>query len=446
MLAHPAELARAPCELGVSSVAFCVTWHGVAAASSLPSSMKQFFLLIACLLLGLASAQSRLAFIDGDGQLATMAADGSDLRTLTAREDEIFQFPAWSPLDDRIAVIGASRDGGTLYLAEDSDAGVLEPLYTDGQQAPFYLYWSPDASTISFLANHPEANIALHLADIAAGESRVHALGNPFYWQWSADAQDMFVHTGLTGDGAKLTFLGTEPAGDDALANTENVDAPGLFRAPGLSASGDYLAYAKRNPVGISQVIIQNHPDNNDPINRELNHEGLSAFAWSPTRDLLAITSPEIAAPHSFGPLRLIDAATGELETLTDDTVLAFFWSPDGQHLAYITPVRARGDGVASSKEMFYAQAPNILFDVLVVDVDTLESRYLYSFTPTQVFVGQFLPFFDQYALSHRVWSPNSDALVLSVVEDGQAQVAVVPLDGSPQLVGEGTMPFWRYY
>lgn len=411
--------------------------------------MKQFFWLLTCLLLGMASsvalAQGRLAFIDSYGQLATIAADGSNLRTLTAREDEIFQFPAWSPLDDRIAVIGASRDGGTLYVAEDSDAGVLEPLYTDAQQAPFYLYWSPDASTISFLANHPEASIALHLADVTAGESRLHAFGSPFYWQWSADAQDMFVHTGLTGDGAKLTFLGTEPAGDDALANSKNVDTPGLFRAPGLSASGDYLAYAKRNPVGISQVIIQNHPDNDSAVNRELNHEGLSAFAWSPTRDLLAITSPEIASPHSFGPLRIIDATTGDLETVTDDTVLAFFWSPDGQYLAYFTPVRARGDGVANAGDEFYAQTGNILFDVLVVDVATLESRYLYSFTPTQVFVGQFLPFFDQYALSHRVWSPDSDALALSVVEDGRAQVAVVPLEGSPQLIAEGTMPFWRH-
>jgi len=428
--------------------------------------MRRFFLLLTCLLFGVllfgvvfAQSESmphRLAFINTDGQLATIAADGSDLRTLTARADEIFQFPAWSPLDERIAVIGASRDGGTLYVAEDSESStdVLEPLYVGGQQAPFYLYWSPDASTISFLANHPEASIALHLADVAARSSRIHAFGSPFYWQWSADAQDMFVHTGLTGEDAKLTFLDAEANGDDALASTENLAAPGLFRAPGLSASGDYLAYAKRNPVGISQVIIQNHPDSDIMTNRELNHEGLSAFAWSPTRDLLAMTSPEIASPHSFGPLRLIDADTGELETVTDDTVLAFFWSPDGRYLAYFTPVRARGDGVASiageyvanADGEYYTQMGNILFDVLVVDVATLESRYLYSFTPTQVFVGQFLPFFDQYALSHRIWSPDSDALALSVVEGGQAQVAVVPLDGSPQLITEGTMPFWRYY
>lgn len=415
--------------------------------------MKRILLLVSWLLLSalaVVSAQSRLAFIDSDGQLATVAADGSDLRTLTAREDEIFQFPAWSPRDGRIAVIGASRDGGTLYVAEDSEAasevGALEPLYVGGRQAPFYLYWSPDASTVSFLANHSEAGIGLYLADVMAGSSRLHALGSPFYWQWSADSRDMFVHTGLTGDGAKLTFLDTAPNGDDALADRDNLDAPGLFRAPGVSASGDYLAYARRNPVGISQVIIQNHPDNDTPINRELNHEGLSSFTWHPTRDLLAVTSPEIASPHSFGPLRLIDAITGDLETISDDTVLAFFWSPDGQHLAYFTPVRARSDGVASRDGGFYAQTGTLLFDVLVLNVDTLESRYLYSFAPTQVFVGQFLPFFDQYALSHRIWSPASDALALSVVEDGRAQVAVVPLDGNPQLIAEGTMPFWRHY
>ena len=37
------------------------------------------------------------------------------------------------------------------------------------------------------------------------------------------------------------------------------------------------------------------------------------------------------------GPLRLMDAATGETTLLSRDQVAAFFWSPDGRYLATIS-------------------------------------------------------------------------------------------------------------
>ena len=40
--------------------------------------------------------QSRIAFINPDGQLTTINPDGSDLRVLTQGEQR-FQFPVWSP-------------------------------------------------------------------------------------------------------------------------------------------------------------------------------------------------------------------------------------------------------------------------------------------------------------------------------------------------------------
>ena len=85
-----------------------------------------------------------------------------------------------------------------------------------------------------------------------------------------------------------------------------------------------------------------------------------------------------------------------------------------------------------------------LFLDLYVIDVETRSERLVSSFVPTPQFVQQFLPFFDQYALSHRIWSPDSDALVLPVVTDNLPQVAVFDLDGNVTPIAPGDMPFWQ--
>ncbi len=66
-------------------------------------------------------------------------------------------------------------------------------------------------------------------------------------------------------------------------------------------------------------------------------------------------------------------------------------------------------------------------------------------FSPSRQWLGQFLPFFDQYARSHRVWSSGGDAVVLPMRDaDGLPVVTVVGLDGTTSVIGRGDMPFWR--
>jgi hypothetical protein len=46
--------------------------------------------------------------------------------------------------------------------------------------------------------------------------------------------------------------------------------------------------------------------------------------------------------------------------------------------------------------------------------------------------VNQLLPYFDQYALSHRVWAPDSRSIVLPLVDPaGRDRLFVLPADGS---------------
>jgi len=116
--------------------------------------------------------------------------------------------------------------------------------------------------------------------------------------------------------------------------------------------------------------------------------------------------------------------------------------SPDGKTIAFLSP--ADGSGARAPGP---AQAASALLDLWLVDVASGEERKLATFQPGLVFVTQFLPFFDQYALSHRLWSPASDALALPVREaDGSERIYIFPSDGSdPRPLAEGSMAFWTW-
>jgi TolB protein len=61
------------------------------------------------------------------------------------------------------------------------------------------------------------------------------------------------------------------------------------------------------------------------------------------------------------------------------------------------------------------------------------------------LFINQVLPYFDQYALSHRVWAPDGASILLPVIaEDGAEALQVLPADGSPgRVLAEGSIGFW---
>jgi TolB protein len=415
------------------------------------------------------SAQTgRIAFINTDGQLATANPDGSDVRVLSSG-DQRLQFPAWSPDSSKIATIGIDREGSFIHVLSDETAAAAKEIYRSNEQGAIYLYWSPDSKTVSFLANNPDTGLALHLASETEAD-RLLAGGAPFYWQWTSDAQNLLIHTGFTGEGSRLGFISLTDATLQENLVQENLAPPGFFQAPGVSASGNYIAYAEANEFRGTQVIIQNNPTLTEveAVKREVKHEGAVALSWSPSEDKLAFTSPAKNAPAVYGQLQLLDAETGLLETLSENLAVCFFWSPDGKYIAYLTPNLNRNDGDVSSLEnTFYVsrqavsqqvvsqqvvsqqalqqvQERSFLLELHVVDITTKEDKRLATFTPTFLFVDQFMPFFDQYALSHHIWSPDSSALVLPITNaDSTRQITVFNLDGTVTPIAEGDTPFW---
>ncbi|MCA9972400.1 MAG: PD40 domain-containing protein [Anaerolineales bacterium] len=397
---------------------------------------------------------NRIAYIDRDGQVATTAPDGSGSRQLTDT-DLRFQFPAWSPDGERLAAIGSSRGGAGIYLLRDEAATAEpEPRYFSRTENPFYLYWSPDRSQIGFLANDAENGIALRLTSAdGETESRVLATGSPLYWHWTADGAQILAHSGAAGTDGQIMLL--DAAGDGA---PEAIAQPGLFQAPAISADGRFFAYATDHADGVSWLTLQG-VDGQAVFSEP--HPGSTAFAWHPARNLLAVINGRPESTLFYGPLRLLDADSGELRLLSAETVVGFFWSPDGRYLAYLSTPALRDDvqasaapwrapaaapraGLARLRPQPAAQPSTPELVLRLVDVTSGEDRLLTRFQPSFIFLSQFLPFFDQYAHSHSLWAPDSTALVLPMREAGSNYVVVVPVSGEPpERLLRGDMPFW---
>lgn len=396
---------------------------------------------------------NRIAVINTEGQLETMTPSGRD-RCVLSDSRYFYQFPAWSPDSRSIAVIGVEERHGGVFICDSPTVphSTLRPLYESQKQQPFYLYWSPDNRSLSFLATHPRGDVALHIVPLSGGigGSRLVDIGRPYFWAWSLDSQSILVHRGGGQQEAQLRFI--EYPFEHA---NESIALPGMFQAPGISSSGRYWAYTALEQTNTSHIVIE---DSQSRRRMCFEHKGKAIVSWSPNSDLLAVISPLEDAQHYYGMLRLIDPTTGRVNVLTDDTVIAFFWSPDGQKIAYFTLTHgtewrdARGEnlyvqeGYARGRPLpLRHNTAEVWLDLNVVNIDSERSQLLTPFMPNPIFLNQYLPFFDQYALSHRLWSPNSKSLTLPVIANDREQIVVVPIDGQtpPLAIAEGIMSSW---
>ena len=399
---------------------------------------------------------NRIAYIDNSGDLFLVNPDGTGEERLTGdvragllsqalQRGDSYSWPTWSPDGTRLAASRVSLTGSAAGLSVqlfDVSTGRVTSAYENEVPAPVadgaahYIYWSPDGRYLSLLAPTREG-LALLLRDFEGGQAAVTlAVGAPLYYHWSPasgpTASVVAVHS------ADRLFV-AEPGPNGARANID-VDAVG-FRAPALSPDGARLAYAATQGEvhGVFVLDVGPPPFDNMQSPRLLTEAtGLVAFAWAPNGSAVAVSEQSSRGSPLFNRLLVHPLDGSEPIVLTEDSHLAFFWSPSGDRIAWI--------GVdAASREM----------DVSVSSVDG-EPRQLFSFSPTGEFFT-YLSFFDQYAYSHSLWSPDGSALVV-VGNEGQAagrrngsgpsggQVYVVDADtGTALRIASGKTAVWSW-
>ena len=424
-----------------------------------------------------------IAVVDRLGSLSVVERDGH-AAVVAGAADVDFGFPAWSPDGTRIAAVSGSTDGTSISIftahpAGDRPSPSPAVIYRSSTSPPFYLAWAPDGRNVSFLATEP-GGLSLRIAPAdgsapldGSGPGGIVHRGAPLYFDWIGTDR-LLLHVGTGTD----AFLG-EVGLDGAVAGP-TLGKPGDFRPAVVSQDRKYLAFVRVAPDGSEQLVVaarDGSAEHAQPV------FGVAAVLFDPSADRIASIAADrpgqttLAFP--IGPLRVTDAASGASRVLLDGSVVAFFWSPDGRTIAAlrlepagggstaaaqppIANAAARGAGLAGidlaaavDASATPSLAPSastepgstgaIEVRLVFVDTGTGAIRSQRVVRPASRFVNELLPYFDQYALSHRLWAPDGSSLLLPVVDDAGAThvVAFRPDGGEPELTIDGEIGFW---
>ena len=370
-----------------------------------------------------------LAYRDQGGDVAVISPAGDVPRNLTgdASSDGVHQQPTWGP-NGLLAWTAIDRRAGTSTVRI---AGVEEgePAEVEVPVAPFYFYWSPDGRNLAALGSG-EATLELWLVDADEEPVEATAEGSPFYFSWSPDGQRMITHVGnetlsvLTLDGT-AAVLSEESSG---------------YQAPEWSTR-DQLVHvaagrqtlAALGPVAQADSTLDLVLMDASGAEVQLLHsfQGAASFSFSPDgKDLAYSVTPlqdRARTGVNFGPVVVVDLDTLESTPVSSDPVVLYQWSPNGDSL---------------------------LMAAVVVEGSTRELRWrvwsrdgtedFESFIPTAEFSTAYLPFWDQYAQSVRLWSPDGRAFVYTAVDASTDFVMVQMLsEDLPRRLTQGSVAFW---
>ena len=391
-----------------------------------------------------------IAYIGIDGNIYVSDQGGKNPSQLTddaassqTGEFNVYQYPTWSQHGQKLAFIGTSGTNtnatAKIYVA-DVDKKKANEIYSSKTEYPIYLYWSPDATNVSFISTSVSGqSLILQSVPAAGGERTILDTGSPFYWSWAPNGRTLITHAGGATDSTvpeHLSFIQLQDSGiiEDGI-DTE----PASFRAPAWSPDGSHILLT-RSEDGKKEIVLT---DGTGTYEKTLGKFELNtAFGWSSDSKKVAfIDGTQAMSAGTIGELNVINIETSE-KVSVGENVIAFFWSPDGKKVAYFVPFLTSDSGNSSG-----TTAQRLLLQLNMLDVKTGDSHVLFTYQPTEQFQN-ILPYFDQYHQSNTIWSPDNNNLVLSFLDqDGKPGIAIVAASGQlePRLLAQGYLAFWSW-
>ncbi len=346
-----------------------------------------------------------------------------------------YDLPTFSPDGGQIAYASAQRSrGGYSFAVNVYDFTRRPPISIfQSPEHPIYLYWLPEGQRIFFLAEN-DNSLDLILAEVRENRPvRVLLNGLPLFFDWNQAAGDLAFHYAPPEDkGPEQSGLMEITAGGQRVVKILSRGAA-PFRTPVWSPDGSHLAYVIDNQRGEFVLTVAN-ADGSAPRPMVGLAPGTTAFIWSPDSKTLAFSTLKKEGKMSYDGINLLDLASGNVTPLVSDSVIAYAFSPDGKWLAYI------GTGETANTWNLISPGggkPRKLCNFMASSAESAVYRV-----------------FDQYALSHRIWSPDSRAIVFAggILKEGQApasvsaspSVWVLPVDGgAPRPIADGSVAFW---
>lgn len=364
---------------------------------------------------GVPGAPGRIAVLDSFGTLTAFDADGSDAVVLadSVPEQTLVRQPTWSPDGARIAWVGLDADGTSADIMTTSADG-SRPTDTPVAAAPFYLSWDPTSSRLVYLGGSAAADIELGLVDVAASTSAPIDAGSPFYFSWAPAGKQLLVHVG-TDRLDRLAIDGT---------HTSLGDLPGMFTAPVWTADGQTFVYASEGEHGQRLVAYDLGTGRREVLAR---FEGTITFVVSPDGRRVAF---QVLLDQTLAtPLSVIDRKTGTIDRVATEYSPAFFWSPDGAKLLSLVPD-------VTQERIWFRWG-------VWEDGSSFTTE---RFVPSLEFSRDYLQFFEQYAQSMNLWSPDGSAFVYAgESESGESGVWIrsATRDAAPVRVADGVVATW---
>lgn len=396
------------------------------------------------------AAVNRLALIGADGNLYLADRNGGSKVAITsdaalsqsAPVQRAYVFPNWSPDSQQVAYVGISSEGSgkaALYTSRIDDPKHVE-IFSTGDALPFYLYWSPDSRRVAFLSQSRNNDLTLNIANADGSGSTEAGKGSPFYFSWAPDSQSVVSHVGGSRRQSADAFIGMHSTAGQGTPQNLAL-APANFLAPAWSPDGTEFLSAETTGAGSDELTVTDgHGKHPRAIAR---YTGSIFFNWSPDGKTIAYLLE--AGGTAKSELHVARADGSDNQVVTDDSPHAFFWSPDGTMLAYL--VRASNGQSSLPFASTNSQATPQRLTWKIITLADKKILTLVSFLPTDTFAS-IIAYFDQYAQSLRLWSPDSTSLVYSMVEsDGSDAVYVINSDGStkPKRVSDGASASWSW-
>ena len=447
-------------------------WVGI---RNISYALFALLFLVGCqpLLVGPESSPSigQLAYIGEDGNVyvAIYSATGeqldqqqitSDATTYVEGIGRSYHRLSWSQ-SGHLAFAAVDRTStsqrGQLYIvspqtfaSEAATSGAVSfgpPLeIVHSTENPFiYISWSPQSCDVdqqclrlAYLITEGK-EVALHAVDIhnIENESTIQNttidLGRPFYLSWAPNGEKILGHIG----GARRYIPEAKIVLYDLKQNlrSERMDAPGPFLAPAWSPHK--LQWLNVVDLDATQEDSQLQLQISDLGGQQTiaNVQTGTEFVWSPDGKKVAFATRNPRGPY-FHPIQIYDVEMGMITELTDLSlnVRAFFWSPDGKRIAYLH---------------WLSSTVSSLMQWRAIDVATGQDRGFPAFNAAfgmNFMIGSF----NQYAQSHRFWSPDGRFLVYVDMDLARTERiwlvdTLAPRNTKPILVGEGALGVWSW-
>jgi hypothetical protein len=349
------------------------------------------------------------------GGVAVVNEDGTVTERFDPPEGARYSQPIWASPDTIVYAQVAA--GNSRLEAIRIGGGIVWSVGLD--TPPFYYLASPDSERTTVVSLRNKAAAPGLVIEQISSKDRPRTVSEeaPFYASWHPDDGRLASHIG----DSRIDIT-------DATSETIDTDASG-FQAPIWLASG--LVTLRTD--GSDSYLTRWGEDSFTNIAKV---RGSARFVGA-SNSLAIVTGGDIetggiqasaqAIPTiSSGVLTVIDLEEGSFTSVTSDPSPMFQWDPAGEQLLYATFV----------DDPIPALVWHVWKDGEVTDFE--------PFVPEPSWFGTVAPFFDQYAQSISLWSPDGSAFAYPALVDGEARILVQPVEeANPLDIAAGNWVAW---